>query len=70
MEATRIKKQLAKELRRLRLEAGLTQEEVAEKIGVSLRYYQNVEAKNPTRGVTLETLEKLGKALNHKLHNF
>ncbi|MFT5207340.1 MAG: transcriptional regulator with XRE-family HTH domain [Candidatus Omnitrophota bacterium] len=70
MPATKIRIQLAKELRRLRLKSGLTQEQVAEKIGLSLRYYQNIEAKLPTRGTTLETLEKLGKLHNKKLHNF
>ena len=31
-------------LRKARLEAGLTQEKVAEMLDISLRYYQNIEA--------------------------
>lgn len=31
-------------LKQARLNAGLTQQQVADKLGISLRYYQNIEA--------------------------
>lgn len=31
-------------LKKARADAGLTQEQMAEKLGISLRYYQNIEA--------------------------
>lgn len=31
-------------LKKARTDAGLTQEQMAEKLGISLRYYQNIEA--------------------------
>lgn len=34
---------MREKLKKARQEAGLTQEQMAEKIGVSLRYYQNLE---------------------------
>ena len=53
--------QFAKKLREERLKAKLTQEEVAELIGLSARYYQMMESKKPT-AVKIDTIEKLAKA--------
>jgi transcriptional regulator with XRE-family HTH domain len=51
---------LLRRLKALRIERGLTQEEFAEKAGLSYKYYQAVEAgrKNNLR---LSTLERLAK---------
>ena len=67
-EALRIR--LAQELKKLRKKSGLTQEKAAEKAGLSLRYYQVLESKRPTRTATMEILEKLGKAFGKKFLNF
>ena len=55
----------ARNLKAIRLEKGQTQEELAEKIGISVRYIQLLEGKN-TPNVKLDTLETLAKAL--KVH--
>jgi len=43
------------------IQRGFSQEEVAELIGVSARFYQMLESKNPT-ATTLDAVEKLAKA--------
>ena len=57
-----IRLQLARKLKQERLRAKLTQEELAELIGVSTRFYQMLESKKPT-AVPVDTIEKLAKAL-------
>jgi transcriptional regulator with XRE-family HTH domain len=47
-------------IRELRLQAGLTQEDMMER-GFSLRHYQRIEA---GRSVTLQTLWKLARAFD------
>ena len=61
---------LSKELRKLRASLKLTQEKAAETSGISHRYYQILESRNPTRTATIEVLEKLGKAFKKKFLNF
>lgn len=61
MSIPKIRLQFAKKLREERLKAKLTQEEVAELIGLSARYYQMMESKKPT-AVKIDTIEKLAKA--------
>lgn len=48
-------------LRALRVERGLTQEEFAEKSGISYKYYQAVEA-GRKRDLRLSTLDRLASA--------
>lgn len=45
--------------------SGLTQKEAAEKAGISLRYYQSIEAGQywPTHEVLLKIAETLGKSI-------
>ena len=62
---TKIRRTFARNLKTIRLEKGQTQEELAEKIGISVRYIQLLEGKN-TPNVKLDTLETLAKAL--KVH--
>ena len=66
----KLRQRLAKELRRLRKNAKLTQEQAAEKAGISLRYYALLEAAKPTRSAKIEILEKLGKAFGQDFLNF
>jgi len=62
MTIAKIRLQFARKLKQKRQEAKLTQEKVAELIGVSARYYQMLESKKPT-AVKIDTIEKLAKAL-------
>ena len=66
----KIRKRLAKVLRKLRKQAKLTQEQAAEKAGLSHRYYCLLESESPTRSPKVEILEKLGKAFGKKFLNF
>lgn len=51
---------MRKQLKEARMRAGLTQQQMAEKLGISLRYYQNIEAGERTGDFTLwDTLEDL-----------
>ena len=51
---------MRKQLKEARMRAGLTQQQMAEELGVSLRYYQNIEAGERTGDFTLwDTLEDL-----------
>lgn len=55
-------------LRKLRTEAEITQEELARKSGISVKYIQNLESSDP-KNPTLETLEKIAKALDVTIAN-
>ena len=54
---------LIKRLRELRKKTGLTQEQFAERIGVSYKYYQQIELGNK-RELRLSTVDRLAKGLN------
>jgi len=70
MSDLKLRQRLAKELRRLRQKAKLTQEQAAEKAGISHRYYCLLESAKPTRSAKIEIVAKLSKALNKSLLNF
>ncbi|MEK7719793.1 MAG: helix-turn-helix transcriptional regulator [Bacteroidota bacterium] len=57
---------LSKRLRALREKSGLTQEELARKAGVSVKYLQNLEGANP-KNPSLLTLEKLARGLDKEI---
>ena len=61
MIVPKIRLQLAQKLKQERNKVDLTQEEVAELIGVSVRYYQMLESKKPT-AIKIDTVDKLAKA--------
>ena len=72
MSTPKIRLQFANSLKRERRKAGLTQEKVAELIGVSTRFYQMLESKNPT-ATKIDIVEKIAKAFKipcSKLFNF
>ena len=51
---------MRKQLKEARMRAGLTQQQMAEKLKISLRYYKNIEAGERTGDVTLwDELEDL-----------
>jgi len=62
MNETPIQHKLAKQIRKLRLKAGLTQEEVAERLDMSTRYYQQLESSKPG-DMQVSTVAKIAKAL-------
>jgi transcriptional regulator with XRE-family HTH domain len=53
---------LLKRLRELRKKSGLTQEQFAERIGLSYKYYQQIELGNK-RELRLSTVDRLAKGL-------
>lgn len=61
MATPKIRLELARQLRKLRMKYHLTQEEVAERSGLDTRYYQRLESRNPN-AVKIDTIEKLAKA--------
>jgi len=72
MTIPQIRLKLAQRLRFLRNKAGLTQEEVAETTGFSVRYYQMLESRKPP-AVKIDGIGKIAKALKtspSKLLNF
>ena len=58
----KIRLQLARQLKKLRKRLDLTQEEMSEKIGMDIRYYQRLESAKPN-AVKIDTIEKISKAL-------
>ena len=53
---------LGKNIKSLRLEAKLTQEQLAELSGVGYKHIQEIEGKHPA-STKIDTLEKIAKAL-------
>jgi transcriptional regulator with XRE-family HTH domain len=59
---TRIRRRFARNLKNIREKKELTQEQLAERLGISVRYVQKLESKN-CPNVKLDTIEGLSKAL-------
>lgn len=55
--------ELAKRIRNLREQANLTQEQLAQKANISVKYLQNLEGKDP-KNPSLLTLEKIANGLD------
>ena len=66
---SKIRIQFSKRLKLIRQEKGLTQEDLAELLGISVRYVQQLEGKS-TPNVKLDTIEMLAKALKVKPKDF
>lgn len=64
---TKVRKSFSRNLKKLRLDRGYTQEQFAERLGISVRYIQQLEGKN-TPNVKIDTLEVLAKELKVKVH--
>jgi transcriptional regulator with XRE-family HTH domain len=62
----RVLPHLLKRLKRLRTQAGLTQEQFAERAGISYKYYQQIESGRKA-DLRLSTLERLANAHRIKL---
>jgi DNA-binding Xre family transcriptional regulator len=65
LDLTPLRKNFAANLKRIRALAGMTQEELAEKLDISVRYVQLLESKK-CPDVKLDTLYHLAKALGVK----
>ena len=63
MATPKIRLHLARQLRKLRNKLDFTQEEMAEKVGMDIRYYQRIESEKPN-AVKIDTLDRLAKAFN------
>ena len=59
---SQLKEDFGKRLQQLRLETGLTQEQLADEIGVTIESISNIE--RGIHGPKFETLEKLAGALD------
>ena len=66
---TQIRKVFSKNLKRLRKRKGLTQEELAEKLEISVRYVQQLEGIN-CPNVKIDTIAVLAKTLGAKPADF
>ena len=64
-----IRKQFSKNLKRLRERNNLTQEDLAEKLDISVRYLQQLEGKN-CPSVGLDKIAELSLALKSKPRDF
>ena len=53
MRAKKERKEMRENLKKARREAGLTQQQMADKLGISLRYYQNIETGDRTGDFTI-----------------
>ncbi|MGE0525477.1 MAG: helix-turn-helix domain-containing protein [Bdellovibrionales bacterium] len=66
---TQIRKIFSKNLKRLRNRKGLTQEDLAERLDISVRYIQQLEGKN-CPNVKIDTIAAIAKILNTKPEEF
>jgi transcriptional regulator with XRE-family HTH domain len=64
MKSKQINQLVAKNLKRLRLKAGLTQQEMATQGGFSYKYFQKIES--GSCGITMKTLSRFTEIL--KVH--
>ena len=72
MATPEIRLKFARRLKALRKRLHLTQEQMAERLGMDNRYYQRLESNKPG-AVKIDTIGKIAKALNltpSKLLNF
>ena len=66
---TNLRKKFAKNLKEIRKSKNLTQEQLAERLNISVRYVQVLESKN-CPNIKLDTMSKLAKALKAKPIDF
>ena len=61
---SKIYKEIGKNISKYRKEKGLTQEELANKVGISYSYITQIEAPNVIKKMSLEVLLDLAEALD------
>ena len=62
MSILEIRQKVAKQIKKLRIKAGLTQEAMAERLDMSVRYYQHLESSKPG-AIKIDTLYKIAQSL-------
>ena len=62
MPTPEIRIRFAKRLKALRKKRHLTQERMAERINIDLRYYQRLESSKPN-AIKIDTIDRIAKAL-------
>lgn len=65
-----IKEKISKNIRKYRLLAGITQEQLAVDIGLSYDFVRRLEFKNGKVGCSITTLYKISIVLNTKIDKF
>lgn len=65
-----IKKKISKNIKKYRLEAGITQEQLAVDIGLSYDFTRRLEFKKGEVGCSIETLYKISVVLNKSIEKF
>lgn len=63
-------KTISNNIRKYRLEAGITQEQLAVDIGLSYDFVRRLEFKKGEIGCSLETLYKISVVLNQPMYKF
>ena len=63
MATPEIRLQFARRLKALRKRYHLTQEKMAERLDIDIRYYQRLESDKPN-AIKIDTLGRIAKALN------
>ncbi len=63
-------KRLGRNIAKIRLEKGYTQESFANKVGISYSYYTQIEAPNVVTKMSLETLLDIAEALDVDIKEF
>jgi len=61
----KLRKKFSKRLKEIRVQKGMTQEALAEALGINVRYIQLLESKTPPN-VKLDTIETLAQVLKTK----
>lgn len=67
---TNIRERISKNIRKYRLEAGITQEQLAVDIGKSYDFTRRLEFKKGEIGCSIDTLYKISVVLNTRIDKF
>lgn len=67
---TNIREKISKNIRKYRLEAGITQEQLAVDIGKSYDFTRRLEFKKGEIGCSIDTLYKISVVLNTRIDKF
>lgn len=65
-----IKKRISENIKKYRIKAGITQEQLAVDIGLSYDFVRRLEFKKGKVGCSITTLYKISVVLNTKIDNF
>lgn len=63
-------KKISENIKRFRQDSGMTQRELADKVGISLSYLSKIEAANSNKSFSLHVLFDIADALNVDIKEF